>query len=72
MASNEHGLRSLKKVDHCSAKKKKKKIARSMHNVIRMCNRNTGGVDRLNENISLPHCNSRKNMVLSNILLAFS
>ena len=51
MASNEHGLRPLKKVDCYSATKKK--IAGSMPNVICMYNRHMGGVDRVDENISL-------------------
>ena len=52
MASNEHGLGPLKTVGHYSATKKEK-IAVCMPNVICMYNRHMGGVDRVDENISL-------------------
>ena len=52
VASNEHGLRPLKKVDRYSATEKKK-IAVSMPNVICMLNRLIDGVARVDENISL-------------------
>ena len=52
LASNEHGLRPLKKVDRYSATEKKK-IAVSMPNDICMYNRHMGGVDRFDENTSL-------------------
>ena len=51
VASNEHGLRPLKKVDRYSATEKMT-IAVSMPNVICMYNRHMGRVDRLDENIS--------------------
>ena len=52
VASYEHGLRPLKKVDRYSATEKKE-IAVSMPNVLCMYNRHMGGVDRVDENISL-------------------
>ena len=52
VASNEPGLRPLKKVERYSATERKK-IAVFISNFICMYNRHMGGVNRVDENISL-------------------
>ena len=67
MASNEHGLQPLKKVD-CHSPTEKKKIAMSMTNVICMYNRHMSGVD-LMKTVLFTALRFKEKMVLITILL---